>query len=654
MILVKNARKRIFAERFGMFGDMAVADDDGKRRLCESCGAFIPEDAKKCPKCGAKVGERVKYVAKPTVVSSNFIAEEIWDRKSAPKYMVYHFDEDRFETVSEVDLGETDIHDRKIVYMPVDNEALRKGLVIVPREAKEATWKELLEDADSFAFKCYDPCGKDAFLKLLVRVAVGSWFLDKFVGDPLLDIAGVGKFAPIIPIRGPSQSGKNRLAFVLRMLSYRPYFEMSTYRVPSLYRPLDLWHGTLVLDEADMANTTERSEFIHFLNCRATGTPISRQDPQNPKRTHVFCNFGLTILTQRKQFDDNATESRCLPFYSEATDKQLPTVETDDMLRMGLELQDKLLWLRMKFYREVIIDKSTWLGGLSDPRLNASLLPLVALSKYEPSIYETIVQTAKDIERLKIEEKSTSEDGLVVNYLWEKIQEGLFECWNNPIFYVLQKREIVREKVGEVETEREVKIPLTTTGLAEHFKWSPRTARKVIRGLALCRENLSNRIKVGGRTYRVILFDPRKLEKRLREFVVDYEPNSLLKMVTLVTEVTLPLYGSVEKQEEEQRKNKPYKESVTSVTSVTSDMEPENEPYKGSVTSVTSVTSDVEPDFLWRPIPEAERCELCGKAPVAYEINDVHGHQILRRCANCFQKLRQQFANSVWKQVGGT
>jgi len=219
----------------------------------------------------------------------------------------------------------------------------------------------------------------------------------------------------------------------------------------------------------------------------------------------------------------------------------------------------------------------------------------------------------------------------VVNYLWEKIQEGLFECWNNPIFYVLQKREIVREKVGEVETEREVKIPLTTTELAEHFKWSPRTARKVIRGLALCREYLSNRIKVGGRTYRVILFDPRKLEKRLREFVVDYEPNSLLKMVTQVTEVTLPLYGSVERQKEQRK----------------------NEPYKGSVTSVTSVTSDVEPDFLWRVIPEAERCELCGKAPVTREINDIKGRRILRRCTGCFEKLRQQFANSVWRQVGG-
>jgi hypothetical protein len=313
------------------------------------------------------------------------------------------------------------------------------------------------------------------------------------------------------------------------------------------------------------------------------------------------------------------------------TDKQLPTVETDEMLKMGLELQDKLLWLRMKFYQEVIIDKSTWLSGLSDPRLNASLLPLIALSKYEPSIYETITKTAKDIERLKVEEKSTSEDGMVVNYLWEKIQDGLFECWNNPIYYVLQKHEVATEKVGEREVEKDIKIPLTISALAERFKWTARTARKVIRGLALCREGLPNVVKVGGRAYRVIFFDPRKLEKRLREFVVDYEPNSLLKKVTEVTQVTLPLYGSIEKHEELQK----------------------NEPYKQSVTCVTSVT-EAEPDFLWRPIPEAEKCESCGKKPVTYEVNDIHGRQILRRCPSCFQKLRQKFVGAVWKQVGIT
>ncbi|MGQ9743862.1 MAG: zinc ribbon domain-containing protein [Candidatus Bathycorpusculaceae bacterium] len=595
------------------------------RRLCESCGAILPDGAKKCQKCGAKVDVEVKYIARPTIVTENFIAQQVWAREGLPKYIVYHFNSEKFEEVYKIDLGERDAKDRLINYMPVDNDALHKGLVIVPRQVKETSWNELFEEADQFGLMCYDPCGKEAIFKLLLRVSVGSWFLDRFVAEPMFDIAGAGKFAPIIPIRGPSQSGKNRLAFVLRLLSYRPYFEMSTYRIPSIYRPLDLWQGSLVLDEADMANTSERSEFIHFLNCRATGTPISRQDPQNPKRTHVFNNFGLTILTQRKQFDDNATESRCIPFYSEVAEKQLPTVETDEMLKWGLELQDKLLYLRMKFFREVIIDKSTWLGGISDPRLNASLLPLIALSKFDASVYETIAQTARDIERLKIEEKSTSEDGLVVNYLWEKIEGGLWELWNNPAYYVLQEHKVVR---GEQEVEREIKIPLTTSILAEHFKWTANRSRKVIRGLNLAKQGLPTFVKVGGKAYRVIFFEPLKLEKRLREFVVDYVPKKLFEVlgVTEVTDVTLPLHGA-----------SPEKRGG------------EAEP---TVEKNCDFRDICDPDFLWRPIPEAERCEMCGKEPVSVEINDVKGRQILRRCRLCFEKMQTRFSKAVWRRVG--
>jgi len=596
-------------------------------RTCSECGATIPKDAEECPKCHAKNEEpKIKYVAKPTILTDEFLAEQVWDRKDNPKFIMYHFNKDSFEEIHEIDLGEEDRTGRSIIYIPVDNEALRKGLVLVPTGITETTFKNLMEEADRFALKCYDPCGQDVMVRLLTRVVNGSWFLDRFVANPIYDIAGAGKFAPIIPIRGPSQSGKNRLAFVLRLLSYRPYFEMSTYRIPSLYRPLDVWQGTLVLDEADFAHTSERSELIHYLNCRATGTPVSRQDSRNPKLTHTFANFGITILTQRKQFDDNATESRCLPYYSEVTEKQLATVETDEMMKEGLELQNKLLYLRMKFFKKVEIEKDAWIGDLTDYRLIASLLPLLALSKHEPSIYETIVKTGKQIERLKVEEKASSEDGVIVNIFWEKIQNGLYELWNNPIYYVLESEEVI----GEKERERIIKEALTTSILAANLKWSTRRVRKVIRGLNLRRPGLSNVVKVSGKSSRVIFFESDKLEKRLREFIVNYKPKELFEKlkVTEVTQVTHYLHGGVQNPE----------------------LTTETPPCIGSVTSVTCVT-DHDPDFLWRKIKPSEPCELCGKHPVEVEINDIHGKQILRRCPSCFESMQKAFGKAVWKEV---
>jgi len=508
--------------------------------------------------------EKDVYVQRPTLITPDFIAEEIWNRrKEPPQYLVYRFKEGTFETQKEIPSGETNTKGQNIIYIPVFNDSIRKGLVIVPSGYSETTFKELFEEIDKFALLSYDPCGQDALVRLLTRICVGSWFLDRFVADPAFDIAGSGKFAPIIPIRGPSQSGKNRLAFVLRLLSYRPYFEMSTYRIPSLYRPMDLWQGTLVLDEADFANTNEKSELVHFLNCRATGTPLSRQNPKNPKITDTFSNFGLTIVTQRRPFDDNATESRALPFYSEASDKKLPVIETDEMLKQGLELQNKLLYLRMKYYQQVSINKEAWVNELNDHRLVASLLPLIALSKHEPSLKDTITKTAKEVEKAKIEEKANSMDGLIINVLWEKISEGLFDKWRPNIFYVLNKLDI--ETVDERETEH--KTALTTKDLADQFKWSPQSIRKAIGSLGIAEKGLPTQVKVDGKNSRVIFFDPRRIEKRLREFVVNYTPGKVTE-VTRVTDLGCdipdsPLFAC-EKQDTLHRK------SVTAVTNVTS------------------------------------------------------------------------------------
>jgi hypothetical protein len=510
-----------------------------------------------------------KIIQKPTLLTKDFLAEEVWNREGTPQFYVKYFNEDKSELKDRLDLGEKDQRERPIIYVPVDNSALRKGLVLLPSEPKETTFKEVFDRLDSFAFRCYDALGQEPYVKLLNRVAVASWFLDRFVANPRFDIAGAGKFAPIIPIRGPSESGKNRLAFVLRLLSYRPYFEMSTYRVPSLYRPLDLWGGSLVLDEADFANTNEKSELIHFLNCRATGTPISRQDAKNPRKTDVFANFGITILTQRRAFDDNATESRCLPYYSEKTEKKLPTVETDEMLEEGLELQNMLFYLRLKYYQNVTIDKTAWISEIDDPRLVSSLLPLLALSKFDSDIEKTILTVVKDIAKLKVEQKSNSEDGTLLNSLWEKELFAVYSGIPNNEHYYFQRKEF-----DEDDNSVSV-IPLTISTLAEEFKSTSRNIRKTLTSLNLCAAGLPKVIKVGKKTYRVIFFDPPKFEKRLREFVIDYKPYELYeklglekpKSVTQVTEVTDKTYGS--KLLDGFLKNELHAGSVTSVTSVT-------------------------------------------------------------------------------------
>jgi hypothetical protein len=58
------------------------------------------------------------------------------------------------------------------------------------------------------------------------------------------------------------------------------------------------------------------------------------------------------------------------------------------------------------------------------------------------------------------------------------------------------------------------------------------------------------------------------------------------------------------------------------------------------------LTEESDPNFLWRKVPAAELCELCGKSSVEFEINGI------RRCESCFNAIRLKFSKAVWKEVG--
>jgi hypothetical protein len=414
-------------------------------------------------------------------------------------------------------------------------------MVLIPKEPKPCTIREVIEDAFTYVTnpRFYDSCGKNLEVKTLVLICIGSWFIERMIPQTSVPVAGVGRFAPILPIRGPSESGKNRLANLLRFVSYHPYFDLSKTAVPSLFRPLDIWKGTLIMDEADIKNSGATSQLIQFLNSRAYGTPISRQNPEKISVSHVFQSFGLTIVTQRQHFDDNATESRSVPYYSEKTTTKLPTIEENEVVEQGLNLQDKLLYLRLTLWKTVTVDKAKWHQELSDHRLNSALLTVFALAEHEPWIMTIIDQTVKSIERAKRRRKAVSIDGQLINYLWGKLNESLWDTRDGN-YYILNE---IQTYADNEENTNETKTPLIATNIKDELGLGYKTIRKVWDSVNISPDDVPDRIRVGTRTYRVFWFKPDRLEKMLREFVLDYEYYNLYELIGLpkpepVTDVT--------------------------------------------------------------------------------------------------------------------
>lgn len=460
-----------------------------------------------------------------SLVTEQGIAEEVWDRQTVPQFAFRRFGGTSIDLVNKVETDEMDESGRSITYVPADGPALRKGLVLVPREPKTGTFEEAYERGRLLAHEVYDVSnGHAAEFDFLVAVAQASWFLDRFIPDAAVNVAGMGRFAPIISLRGPSGHGKNRALSALRLNAYRPFYDQSTKRVPSLFRPLDLWRGTLCIDECDLGKSDESADVVHYLNCRAYGTPISRQNPDSPRESQAFYNFGLTIDTQRRPWMDDALENRTLPFNCERSQKGLPTTELDDWLTRGLDIQDRLLYLRLTNWENVIIDKNARLQGIKDHRLTAAVLPVLALRGLASGMVSNLEEILKVLARRRQEVRAASVDGLIVNQLWERLDAGLIGSWNGRLF-------VGGEKIKDDKSEETVTYPLSTSEVADILKWRSSEVRRLISSLQITPDDAPRHaIRLGSRAgLRPIFFNPAKLEVLLADFVVDYEGGTLAR-----------------------------------------------------------------------------------------------------------------------------
>jgi hypothetical protein len=455
------------------------------------------------------------------------VVEEVWDRKSRPRFVVKWADSDDFEYAIQIETGEVDEKGRRIVYVPIDDDALKLGQVIIPEAPEPCTFAEAFQEGVELALKLYDCVpAKQNELKVLVAVAQASWFLDRF-GLAGVQLAGVGKFAPIVAFRGPSGSGKNRALTALRFNSYKPYFDQSTNKIPSLFRPMALWKGTLCLDECDLGKSDETAEVIHYLNCRCYGTPIARINPNNVKELQSFSNFGLTIVTQRRSWEDDATENRTLPYLCERSQKlDLATAESQDWLRAAIRLQNHLVYLRLTYWGKVEINPAARVPGVKDHRLTASILPLLALEPFAPEMVADLKGVLLKLDQRRRGTRAISKDGIVINLVWSKIKDRLVGV-RDGIAYVGNSRRSYSEE------EESVVLPLEINEFEAVYNLKGKETRRVLQSLQLVREEAKppTVIRVGKNTYRPIWFHPEKLEPRLRDFVVDYQDNELAGIV---------------------------------------------------------------------------------------------------------------------------
>jgi hypothetical protein len=186
-------------------------------------------------------------------------------------------------------------------YSP-DNSLLAHGVVQFPSAPEEyGVEGDLVCAVRTFIHRYADV--SESFEEAASHYVLLTWVYDAF------------NELPYLRLKGDFGSGKTRCLQTIGSLCYKPMFASGASTVSPLFRIIDAFRGTLIMDESDFRFSDDRAEIVKILNNgNAKGFPVLRSDvtPGKDFNPRAFDVFGPKIIATRRSFDDRALESRCI------------------------------------------------------------------------------------------------------------------------------------------------------------------------------------------------------------------------------------------------------------------------------------------------------------------------------------------------------
>lgn len=295
--------------------------------------------------------------------------------------------------------GQLDVpHRGRVVPYSPTNSLLSHGVVLLPSEAAEFNSVEaLVAEIRAFIHRYADL--SESFEEVATYYVLLTWIYDAFTALPYLRL------------KGDFGSGKSRCLQTIGSLCYKPIFASGASTVSPLFRILDAFGGTLVIDESDFRFSDERSEIVKILNNgSAAGFPVLRSEatPQKEYNPTAFSVFGPKIIATRRSFDDGALESRCITEVMSGLPPRadIPISLPADFAAKATALRNQLLMYRFRHYAI-----TRGLNTDRDPRMEARIAqvfaPLLAVVEDE-EVRDRLVALARGKSSMLLAERSAT------------------------------------------------------------------------------------------------------------------------------------------------------------------------------------------------------------------------------------------------------
>ncbi len=238
-------------------------------------------------------------------------------------------------------------------YVPPSDpfDSIEKKVVVLPTGVRSyGTTAQLVEKMKRFIRDFYH--AREIWVEIMAYFALMTWVTDSKEFNTV----------PYLRWLGEPETGKTRGLDLVAILSYRATSIGGGSTSAILFRILDKWRGTLVVDEADFAAGSEIwDSIVKTLNLGYKRySVVPRMDTVNGQlEPRAFDVFGPKILSTRQPFADIAVETRCitLPTKEAAVPLGIPLNLQEQFYNQAQELQNELLQWRIDNLHRIKVDE---------------------------------------------------------------------------------------------------------------------------------------------------------------------------------------------------------------------------------------------------------------------------------------------------------
>lgn len=303
--------------------------------------------------------------------------------------------------------------ERLVPYSP-SNNLVKHGVVLFPSEPEEyGDESALIVRIRDFVRRHVEV--SDDFELIATYYVLFTWVYDAF------------HEVPYVRVRGGYGSGKTRFLLTVGSLCRLPIFASAASTVSPVFRLLDSFRGTLILDEGDFRTSDEKSEIVKILNNgNAKGFPVLRTEvsPRKEFDPRAYQVFGPKIIATRGFFQDRALESRCVTedMRGGQIRSGIPLNLDDRFHEETRSIRNQLLLYRLRRFKDARAAMNASATGL-EPRLQQIFGPLVSVID-DVAARERIIALVGTMNDDLVSERSETAEAQVLAVIRDLVAEG--------------------------------------------------------------------------------------------------------------------------------------------------------------------------------------------------------------------------------------